>query len=107
MQTAMITIDFARPQGIIRPLHGVNLGPLNNHGTLDVSSHHRELGIPFTRLHDCTYYVRDVADIHCIFRNFDADPTHAENYSFAETDDYIQSILNVGSQIVYRLGQSI
>ena len=104
---AHLHVDFDKPVGTIRPLHGVNLGPLSFHGVLDLSDRHRELAIPVTRLHDCPFAVPDTVDIHCIFPNFAADADDPASYRFAPTDDYIQSILDVGSQIVYRLGESI
>jgi len=74
---------------------------------VDLSKFHRELAIPSTRLHDCHWPNPDVVDIHVVFPNFDADPNLPESYDFSRTDDYIQAIINVGSQIVYRLGESI
>ncbi|MGC8828544.1 MAG: GH39 family glycosyl hydrolase [Verrucomicrobiia bacterium] len=91
----------------IRPLHGVNLGPLCYRGTIDLSQYHRELKIPLTRLHDVVWLNADAVDISTIFRDFRDDPEVADNYDFRITDDYIQAIINVGSQIVYRLGESI
>jgi hypothetical protein len=67
----------------------------------------KELGFPLTRLHDCPYMAPETVDVHAIFPLFDADPADPKNYRFAMTDDYIQSILDCGSQIVYRLGESI
>jgi len=52
-----ITIDVSRPNGTIRPLHGVNGGPLNTGGTIDLSPEFRELGAPLLRLHDCHWPV--------------------------------------------------
>ncbi len=101
------SVDFARTIGKVRPLHGVNLGPISQHGALDLSEHHRRLKIPLTRLHDCPYAVSETVDIHHIFPDFRADADDPSNYRFARTDAYIQSILDIGSQIVYRLGETI
>ena len=105
--TVELTVDFSRTNGLIRPLHGVNLGPLCYRGTVDLSAYHRELGVPLTRLHDVVWLNADAVDISTIFRDFRNDPERPESYDFATTDDYIQAIINVGSQIVYRLGESI
>ena len=102
-----VRIDASRSTGTIRPLHGVNSGPINCGGTLDLSTYHRQLAIPLTRLHDCHWPNPDVVDIHVIFPDFRADPSRPESYDFAPTDEYIQAILDTGSGIVYRLGESI
>jgi xylan 1,4-beta-xylosidase len=104
---AQIQVDFHNTNGWIRPLHGVNLGPLCYRGTVDLSAYHRELGVPLTRLHDVCWLNAEAVDIHCVFPEFNNDPQKLESYRFAATDDYIQAIANVGSRIVYRLGESI
>jgi len=104
---AELTVDFAKPNGLIRPLHGVNLGPLCYRGLVDLSSRHRELRLPLTRLHDVVWVNYDAVDISTIFRDFRNDPAQPDNYQFAATDDYIAAIVNVGSPILYRLGESI
>ena len=40
---AELTVDFSQTNGVIRPLHGVNLGPLCYRGLVDLSAYHREL----------------------------------------------------------------
>jgi len=102
-----LTVDCSDIVGTIRALHGVNSGPIHAGETLDLSADHREVGIPVTRLHDCHWPNADVVDIHVIFPNFDADPSLPGSYDFTRTDDYIQSIIDVGSEIVFRLGESI
>ena len=102
-----LQVESSQVIGEIRPLHGVNLGPLCYRGMVDLSAYHRELGVPFTRLHDVVWLNAEAVDIHTIFPDFRDDPERAENYDFRQTDDYLQAIVNVGSQIVYRLGESI
>lgn len=102
-----VVIDFSRPAGRIRPLHGVNLGPLCYRGMVDLSAYHRELGVPSTRLHDVVWANAEAVDIHTIFRDFRDDPEKPEDYTFAATDDYIQAVIDTGSSVVYRLGESI
>ncbi|MBI5384782.1 MAG: hypothetical protein HZA90_08840 [Verrucomicrobia bacterium] len=106
-ESGELTVDFSKTNGLIRPLHGVNLGPLCYRGTVDLSAYHREIGVPLTRLHDVVWLNAEAVDIHTIFPDFRNDPAREESYDFRQTDDYVQSILNVGSQIVYRLGESI
>ena len=102
-----LQIDFEKTNGVIRALHGVNSGPLCYRGTVDLSKFHRELGIPLTRLHDVVWLNAEAVDIHTIFPDFRNDPERPDSYAFQATDDYIQAIINVGSRIVYRLGESI
>ena len=102
-----VTLDFAATNGVIRPLHGVNLGPLCYRGMVDLTPYHRALGVPFTRLHDVVWVNAEAVDIHTIFPDFRNDPARAENYFFAPTDDYLQSVIHSGSRVVYRLGESI
>ena len=102
-----VVVDFSRTNGVIRPLHGVNLGPLCYRGMVDLSSYHRELRLPLTRLHDVVWVNADAVDISTIFRDFRNDPLRPESYEFAPTDDYIYAIVQAGSPILYRLGESI
>src|SRR6516164_1813927 len=107
LPSARLEVDFGSASGAIRPLNGVNGGPLMMNGWLDLSATYKELAFPLTRLHDCPYAVPETVDVHSIFPIFDADPLDPNNYRFAMTDDYIQAILDTGSQVVYRLGESI
>lgn len=107
VRAAEVTVDFAQSSGTIRPLHGVNFGPLCYRGTVDLTAYHREIGVPHTRLHDVVWLNAEAVDIHTIFRDFRNDPSRADSYDFRATDDYLQAIINAGSQIVYRLGESI
>lgn len=102
-----LVIDASVKSGLIRPLHGVNNGPVNEGETVDVSAAWKPLSIPWTRLHDSEWPTGDIVDIHSIFPDMKADPQSPESYRFARTDDYIKPILASGSGIVYRLGESI
>lgn len=104
---AVLQIDLARTNGIIRPLHGINKGPLVAGGLLDLTVQHRALGVPFTRLHDCHWPNPDVVDIHALFPNFDADPENPVSYDFTRTDEYLAAVQATGAQIIFRLGESI
>ncbi len=104
---ADLTLNFGRTNGFIRALHGGNNGPLGSGETVDLTAFHRELNIPFTRLHDSAWPYPDIVDLHAIFPDFGADPENAKAYRFGPTDDYLRAITNTGSRIVYRLGESI
>ena len=107
MSNTALQVDFGQHQGTIRPLHGVNFGPLSFNGLHDFSAYHRQLRIPVTRLHDCPYAIPDTVDIHNLFPLFHADPADPRNFIFPITDDYLQSIKDVGSDIIFRLGETI
>ncbi len=103
----LLRVDFARTNGIVRPLHGINKGSLATGGMIDLTEKQRELSIPFTRLHDCQWPYPEVVDMHAIFRNPAADPMRPESYDFVLTDAYLAALQKTGAQIVYRLGESI
>ncbi len=102
-----LSVECSKELGEIRPLNGGNCGPIQGGGLVDLSAYLRELKMPYARLHDCHWPITDVVDIHTIFANFDADASRPESYDFRRTDDYLQSIADIGSGIVYRLGESI
>ena len=104
---AVLSADFSVHTGAIRPLHGINKGPLSPGGIFDVIKEQKELGIPFTRLHDCGWPNPYVVDHHAVFPNPNADPALPESYDFRLTDEYIEAVRKTGSEPIYRLGESI
>ncbi len=100
------SVNFKEPAGAVRPLHGINLGPWLWNGVGDVSEEFRRLRIPSVRLHDCTWNMPNVVDMHNVFPLAHADPSEPRNYLFGPTDDYLLSVKNVGADIKYRLGES-
>jgi xylan 1,4-beta-xylosidase len=99
--------DFSIQTGIIRPLHGINKGPLAPGGLFNLIQEQKELGIPFTRLHDCGWPNPYVVDHHAVFPNPNADAALPESYDFRLTDEYIEAVRQTGAEPIYRLGQSI
>ena len=102
-----VVVDASGAGGEFRPLHGVNNGPIDVGGTVDLSAQHRALGLPSVRPHDAHWPNPDVVDIHALFPRPDADPARPESYDFARTDDYLRAIAATGATIVFRLGESI
>ena len=108
----MVTIDFNKTLGKIKPMNGVNNGPTppSVRGMSNFELY-KAANIPFARLHDsafCTYYGWEFSvDVHRIFRNFDADETDPASYDFEETDKYIKTIVEAGTEVFYRLGCNI
>jgi len=104
-----VQIDFGKTAGKIKPLHGVNSGPKTKVFTYDASELFRKAGIPSSRLHDVEYPYGsgEFVDVHCVFPVFDADENDPASYNFGLTDHYLQAILDAGTKIFYRLGESI
>lgn len=102
-----IFVDFSKQRGKIKPLHGINNGPITNYGFMDTSDEYRAAGIPFVRLHDCNSPRPDRVDIPQVFPDFDADPGDPDSYHFALTDGVIASVFACGASPIYRLGTSI
>ncbi len=106
---ASVLIDLSKKLGNIKPVHGVNSGPRTKVFTYNAAPLFREIGIPYSRLHDIEYPYGsgEFVDIHCVFPNFDADENDPAAYNFGLTDCYINAALEVGTDIIYRLGESI
>ena len=102
-----LQVDCAKPIGRIRPLHGVNNGPLQGGELVNTSDYFKAISVPYARLHDCNWPNPDVVDIHAIFRNPAADPADPASYDFRRTDDFLKALVATGSKVVYRLGESI
>jgi xylan 1,4-beta-xylosidase len=106
-EARVVEVHFADRGSDLRPLHGINKGPLAPGGLVDVTEAQRQLRIPWTRLHDCHWPNPDVVDIHAVFSDANADALRAESYDFARTDEYVSAVRKTGAQIIYRLGESI
>ncbi len=104
---AVLSADFSVHTGTIRPLHGINKGPLAPGGIFELIKEQKALGIPFTRLHDCGWPNPYVVDHHAVFPNPNADPALPESYDFRLTDEYINAVRLTGAEPIYRLGESI
>lgn len=104
-----VSVDVSKVTGVIKPMHGVNNGPVTGNFFHDATKWFQKAHIPYSRLHDSEYPLGDgeYVDIHCIFKDFSADADDPESYNFALTDAYLQCILDAGAQIIYRLGTSI
>ena len=109
-RTAVLSMDAALKTGKrIRPLHGVNSGPMTKVFTYDARPQFVEAGFPFARLHDVEYPYGSgqFVDIPNLFRNFDADENDEKNYDFDLTDLYVEKIIETGCEPLFRLGVSI
>lgn len=108
-----IKVDFSNISGVIKPMNAVNNGPKssNKEQTSGNFYHFKRARIPYARTHDSAmcpdYGGPHIVDITSVFPDFDADPYLPESYDFDLTDDFLQSIIDAGTQIFFRLGQSI
>lgn len=104
---ADIQIYADRDNGRIKPIHGVNNGPVCYGSLLDVSHYYKKAGFPLVRLHDPNWPNAREVDIYTIFPDFSKDPADPASFDFSRTDEYIRTVLETGAKIVYRLGVSI
>ena len=92
---AVVTVDFSRETGPVKPMHGIGQPPMA--GALagwSMMHYLKEAGIPYARLHDVGdcfgggLYV----DIPNLFPDFDADENDSANYRFAYTDSLMNAL---------------
>ncbi len=108
-----ISIDFTKETGKIKPMHAVNNGPKKARESQSRGNFDRwvEIGIPYARNHDASieysYGGEHIVDIIAIFPDFDADVNDPASYDFHLTDEYLQTTLEAGTKIFYRLGNKI
>lgn len=103
-----VSIDFTKVTGKIKPVHGVNSGPRTKNFTYNAVDLFRKASIPYCRTQDVEYPFGsgEYVDIHCIFKNFNADENDPASYDFILTDHYLAACREAGSDIVYRMGES-
>jgi len=113
-QTAVpaFTADFSRVTGPLKRLNGLNnTVPIANTSNPenDLTEEFRELEIPYTRFHDAEIENPGygLVDVSRIFPLFHADENDPRNYCFETTDDYLKGCLATGSEIEFRLGETI
>ena len=112
--TAFITVHTGAALGPIKPMHAVNNGPSvqkpGNDQKVGNFEDYRAARIPFARTHDSINCVSGGAhsvDVNAIFRDFDADENDPANYDFVFTDHYLDTIRRAGTEVYFRLGQTI
>ena len=104
----LVTADFSRPAGEMKPLHGVGQPPMVGRD-FELMHYLQEAGIPFSRLHDVGgYQGRNIyVDIPNLFRDFEADENDPANYDFAFTDRLLAALVKHGVEPFFRLGVTI
>ena len=107
----IINVDFDKKEGKIKPLTGLNSGPVLFARSLryDISDKFSEMSVSTVRICDVEppYGKNQFVDIHCLFPSFSADETLPESYNFTETDKYVTAAAKTGAQIIFRLGESL
>ena len=112
--TALVTVNLGEELGAIKPMNAVNNGPaVKKPGGDQVRGNfedYKAARIPFARTHDsinCVSGGAHTCDINAIFRDFDADENDPRNYDFVFTDHYLDNIRRAGTEVFFRLGQTI
>ncbi len=109
MLNRVITVDFEKKNGKIKPVNSMVGGPRSGGYDLpyDMSEEFSEMSVPFVRTvtGKGDYGYNQFINIHCIFPDFDADADDPESYNFLPTDLYLSSVKNCGAEIFYRLGE--
>ena len=102
-----VSIDPSAIVGPIKPMNAVNNGPAWDNEMQQEDF--RILQIPYSRTHDASegYYGERVVDVSDIFPDFSKNPDCPAAYDFRETDLYIKTLIDSGSEPFYRLGQTI
>lgn len=104
-----VTANFDKITGKIKPMHGVGQAPIVGVAGDEMFHYLAEAAIPYSRTHDVggSFGGNRFADIHNIFRDFDADETNPDSYDFAFTDCLLNSLVSNGVKPFYRLGETI
>lgn len=107
-------IDFSKITGKIKTMHAVNNGPIRAQDVQQIRenfSAFKAAKIPYVRNHDASFCAgyggEHTVDIHAVFPDFNANPYDPRSYDFALTDDYLQTIVDAGCGVFYRLGSKI
>lgn len=100
-----ISIDCNKIDGEIKIFGDINAGPLPIHyvkNGVELTQQYNQIGINFVRTHD--FY--GPTDISNIFPDWNASVDDESSYNFTESDKVINSIINGGYHVFYRLGES-
>ena len=112
--SAFVAVDPAKELGAVKPMHAVNNGPSVKKPGGDQKNgnfgEYKAARIPFARTHDsinCVAGGAHTCDINAVFPDFDADESDPKNYDFVFTDHYLDNIRRAGTEVFFRLGQTI
>ena len=105
----VLTVGRAMKGRPVRPLNGVNGGPVTHNFRHDARRLFREAHIPYCRLHDIegTLGGGKFVDVRNVFPLWELDENDPASYDFTFTDEYLRCIAESGAQPFYRLGETI
>ncbi|MBQ7195002.1 MAG: hypothetical protein IJS07_05160 [Bacteroidales bacterium] len=110
---AQVRIFPGEPLGPVKNMHAVNNGPVlvKKSQTRSNMESWRAARIPYARTHDTALYAgyggHHAIDISAIFPDFAADVNSPASYDFKVSDAFIANVYSAGTEIFFRLGQSI
>jgi xylan 1,4-beta-xylosidase len=97
------TLRLTDPSGIIRPLLGVNVGPMAALPSYaDLTEAYHAMGVTAIRTHD--YY--GPFDMWTLYPDQDADPADPASYNFEASDRVFAAIIEGGFEPYIRIGNS-
>ncbi len=109
-----VTADLSAELGPVKLMNAVNNGPsVKKPGGDQMRGNfedYKAARIPYARTHDsvnCVAGGAHTCDINAVFPDFDADETDPKNYDFVFTDHYLDNIRRAGTEVFFRLGQTI
>ncbi len=93
----------------VKPLNGVNGGPVTHNFRYDASGLFTDAHIPYCRLHDIEGSLGGgkFVDVRNIFPIWELDENDPVSYDFTFTDEYLRRIHESGAEAFYRLGETI
>ncbi|MBQ6021008.1 MAG: hypothetical protein IJL26_12620 [Clostridia bacterium] len=105
----LITVKRQPSGRPVRPLNGVNGGPVTHDFRYDAKKLFADAHIPYCRLHDIEGALGGgkFVDVRNIFPIWELDENDPKSYDFTFTDEYLKQIDACGAQSFYRLGQTI
>ena len=108
---AQNVVIINEPVGEIKAMNAVNNGPTEpnpNSSTTNFPAY-KAAEFPYARLHDAPIYWgwAHTVDITCVFPDFEANVNDPKSYDFTLTDALLSNIRAAGTEVFYRLGQSI
>jgi len=115
LEELSVSVDPSVEIGPVKDMHAVNNGPSVKKLAKDDQMRgnfddYRALRTPFARTHDsinCVPGGAHAVDITAVFPDFDADETDPKSYDFTFTDEYLNTIRAAGTEVFFRLGQTI
>lgn len=110
--SATIKVNPSNEIGPVKIMNAVNNGPMfkSSDQSMDNFDLYKAGCFPYARTHDSTsgdYGGIHNVDITGIFPDFDANVNDPASYDFTFTDAYLKNIMDAGTKVFFRLGQTI